>query len=195
MSLCPPGRCAEALQDGAIVYGHQVLPGDLADGLPAIDHSWGDFGGDLGPTGDAVGEADVDASATPGGGSTTQTTAIDLGDDGFSRWRGLDPDDRSAVGQFNAFDKSISAIDAGPAVHFIHVALPHYPWTLTPWGTSLTRFPKGLGDDRDAPGFERVVEMGYQMHSLQVGAVDVAVGRLIDQLEETGAWEGARWSS
>jgi Sulfatase len=197
--MCPRSACEplparsvrEALRDGAIVYGHQVLPDELADDLPAIDHSWGDFGGDLGPTGDAVGEAEVDASATPGGRSTTQTTAIDLGGDGFGRWRSLDPDDRSAVGQFNTFDRSISAIDAGPAVHFIHVALPHYPWTLTPWGTSLTRFPKGLGDDRDAPGFERVVEMGYQMHSLQVGAVDVALGRLIDQLEETGAWEDA----
>jgi Sulfatase len=197
--MCPPSACESlpgrsvraALRDSAIVYGHQVLPDELADNLPAIDHSWGAFGDDLGPTGDAVGDAEGDASAVPGGGSATHSTAIDLGDDGFGRWRGLDPDDRSAVGQFNAFDTSISAIDAGPAVHFIHVALPHYPWTLTPWGTSLTRFPEGLGDDRDAPGFERVVEMGYQMHSLQVGAVDVAVGRLIDQLEQTGAWEDA----
>jgi hypothetical protein len=195
--MCPPDACeplrarsvSDALEDSAIVYGHHVLPGGLADDLPAIDHSWGDFGEDVGPTGSA-GEPAVDAGRAPEEGSVTAATGTDA-DDGFGRWRDIAASEKSAAGQFNVFEQSISAIDASPAAHFIHVALPHYPWTLTPWGTSLTRFPHGLGDDRDAPGFERIVEMGYQMHSLQVGAVDVALGHLIDRLEQAGAWEDA----
>lgn len=197
--MCPPDTCEplparsvrDALEDSAIVYGHQVLPGALADDLPAIDHSWGDFGDDLGPTSDAPGDSAVDATTAPDEGSPTPPATGSVPDDGFGRWRDLALTEKSPGGQLNVFDRSISAIDASPTAHFIHVALPHFPWYLTPWGTSLTGFPHGLSEDRDAPGFERIVEMVYQAHSLQVGAVDAALGRLIDHLEQIGAWDDA----
>ena len=53
-NMCPPQICepapprplSQAFTDASIVYGHRVLPDELRDELPAIDNSWGDFGGD-----------------------------------------------------------------------------------------------------------------------------------------------------
>ena len=49
--LCPPGLCVrpagqplrQALDDAWVVYRHRVLPAELRDGLPGVDHSWGNF--------------------------------------------------------------------------------------------------------------------------------------------------------
>ena len=65
--LCPPDACArapgeslrQALGDASVVYRHRALPEDLRDGLPDIDHSWGDFGGGL------AGEASPSATTVP----------------------------------------------------------------------------------------------------------------------------------
>lgn len=192
--LCPPSACEpgprgsvqDALRDSSIVYGHQVLPGGFADGLPSIDHSWGNFGDDLGPTG-----LDASASSAPAIGGSPSPGAADLGNDAYGQWHNLDPSDRSALGQFNALEQAVSVIDAAPSVNFVHVALPHYPWTLTPWGTRLTQFPNDLTNDPDDPAYDRSAVLRYQLHSLQVGAADVAVGRLIDHLQRVGAWRDA----
>ena len=80
--LCPPELCArpgqplrQALDDAWVVYRHRVLPTELRDGLPGIDHSWGNFGdglvGDAAPSRrsrfptTASGEPDVFARMRP----------------------------------------------------------------------------------------------------------------------------------
>jgi hypothetical protein len=170
------GAISTALRDGSIVYGHQVLPGELADELPSIDHSWGGFGDDMGPSG-------------PGAADPPDQTVV--GDDGYGRWHSLDPLDRSPSGQAAAMAQAVSQIGAGPSVNFIHVAFPHYPWVLTPWGTSLTQFPHDLADDPQDSRYEFLSVLRYQLHALQVGAADVAVGRMIDRLRSVGAWDDA----
>ncbi|MGH9228267.1 MAG: sulfatase-like hydrolase/transferase [Acidimicrobiales bacterium] len=197
--MCPPDACEplpqgsirDALQDGAIAYGHRVLPGGWADRLPSIDHSWGNFGGGLDPA--SAEPATGDGSGSRGSGAPQGSTLTTVGpaDDPYGRWRGLDPFDRSALGQFRALDESVSFIDDTPSVNLFHVALPHYPWTLTPWGTRLTRFPNQLAHDPDDPAYEVTLRLVYQLHSLQAGAADVAVGNLIDHLRNVGAWDDA----
>ena len=197
--MCPPSVCAPgprgslrtALRDGSIVYGHQVLPGDLADGLPGIGHSWGGFGDDLGPADPTAGSG---GSAGSGSSATSAPAGESIvGDDGYGRWHSLDPFDRSAQGQFNIMRQWMAPIDATPSVNLIHVAFPHYPWTLTPWGTRLTQFPSTLpaDPDPDDPAVDTSGRLRYQLHSLQVGAADVAVGEMIDHLQAVGAWEDA----
>jgi hypothetical protein len=197
--MCPPAVCVpgpqgslrDALRDSSIVYGHRVLPGGLADGLPSIDHSWGNFGNDLGPA--PLEPATEDGSAPAGSDDVpgSPPTTLGMGEDGYGRWHSLDPFDRSALGQFRALEQSVSLIEASPSVNFIHVALPHYPWTLTPWGTRLTRFPNQLPDDPDDPAYDITTALVYQLHSLQAGAADVAVGNLIEHLRSVGAWDDA----
>lgn len=179
-SICeppPPGSLKGALHDGVVVYGHQVLPERLAGRLPSVDHSWAGFTNDIGGggSGDAAGRA-AEAS---------------VGKDGYARWQNLDPTDRSAPGQFNTMAQTGSLIDTHPSVNMIHVALPHFPWILTPWGTRLTRFPHDVLTQASKPGFGLAAVQAYQLHALQVGAADVAVGKLIDHLKEQGVWDKA----
>ncbi len=118
-SLCPPDVCAEAapqpltqaLEDASIVYGHRLLPGALRDGLPPIDNSWGAYG-----------------AQEDGGGGDNYIR------DAYSRWLGLDADERSPLGQAGVLSEHIAAITADPALHFVHVAVPHRPWVLSPSG-------------------------------------------------------------
>jgi hypothetical protein len=177
LAEAPQGSIRAALRDGTIVYGHQVLPSELADGLPSIDHSWGGFGADVGPS-------------EPVAPDTVEQSVV-VGDDGYGRWHSLDPFDRSALGQFGIMGQTMSRVGPDPSVTFVHVALPHFPWTLTPWGVRLTQFPHKMLDDPESPGYESSAVLRYQLHALQVGAADAAVGQMIDQLESVGAWDDA----
>lgn len=190
--LCPRWVCAsmqgasvrQALHDGAVAYGHTVLPGGLADRLPDVDHSWGGFGDEAGDGAEAT-------EATEGSSGGSPAAVVDVGDDGYGRWHTLDPWDRSPLGQLTAFETTVSQIGPDPSVGFVHVALPHYPWTLSPWGTRLTGFPHDLTSDPDDPAFDEANVLRYQLHSLQAGAADLAVGTMIDHLQEIGAWDDA----
>jgi hypothetical protein len=211
--MCPPSVCepaargsvGTALHDGLVVYEHQVLPADMAEDLdlPSIDHSWGSFGDEVGATGggsegagDDVGDADRDGDGDGHGDGVTATTvptAADgiVGESGYGRWESLSPDERRSHGQLSILRQMVERIDARPSVNFVHVALPHYPWSLTPWGTRLTQAPAKL-DDMDGPAAREMNgRLRYQLHSLQVGAVDGAIGEMIDHLEAVGAWDDA----
>lgn len=186
--LCPPDTCEPpprgslrtALRDSAVVYGHRVLPRPVRDELPAIDQAWGGFGDGLG-------------GAAPASPSTPAPPARDtvVGSDGYARWDSIDPFDRSGLGQSLIFDRMAADITASPSVNLIHLALPHGPWFLTPWGDQLTRHSGGLTSDPDDPAFELANAQRFYLHSLQAGAADAAVGRMIDQLERVGAWDDA----
>ena len=172
-SLCPPDICAEAshhplsqaLEDASIVYGHRLLPGALRDGLPPIDNSWGAYG--------------VQEDAGGGG---------DYIRDAYSRWLGLGADERSPLGQAAVLAEHTAAITAEPSLHFVHVAVPHRPWVLSPSGYATSFAPK-LIRDPDDPRYEFETRMEYQLHSMQVGAVDTMITELLDHLEELPTWD------
>lgn len=174
-NLCPPPMCespaplplAQALKDASLVYGHRVLPTALSDDLPAIDDSWGGFDDDEGTQ---VGEITEDSPMA------------------FSRWRNLEADLKSPAGQASAMAEQITLMTSEPALHFVHVGLPHNPWSLSPSGVSDSSELEPIDDPED-PAFEFRARTDYQLHSLQTGAVDVLVGQLLDQLRASPAWD------
>ena len=175
-SICePPPRSplSQAVEDASVVYGHRILPRQLREDLPPIDTSWGNFGDELGEV-----AAPADDTLEPGF----------VADDAQARWRGLDAFERSALGQAQIVDQMAARVDANPSINFIHVALPHFPWSLTPWGDRLFKVPRFTMDPAD-PAYDLAAVQRYSLHSMQAGAADVALGGLLDRLQETGAWD------
>lgn len=187
--LCPSDVCEpvagnelrQAMQDALVVYGRRTLPQPLRDELPAVDQSWGNFGDQLGGLDEAA---------------TAERAVIPTKDDPWARWHGLDVVERSSLGQARIVDDMTRRIDATPSINLTHVALPHFPWTLTPWGHRIIDVPEFMTDgefrdDPNDPASELLAVQRYATHAMQVGAADVVVGGLIDHLQETGAWDDA----
>ena len=180
--LCPRDVCAlrdgnplsTALGDSLVVYGHRVLPPALRRDLAPIDGAWGDFGG-----------------ALEGAVAPTPASEAASSDDPLARWHNSAVAERSPSTQAARLVQQSLEIDADPALHFIHVVLPHAPWFFTPWDTSLMRPmpPWDDADHGDDPEWASLIR--YQRHSLQTGAADVALGQVLDRLQETGVWDDA----
>ena len=153
------------LADAAVVWGHLTQPPWVTSHLPAIDSQWGGF----------VGSA---------GGGTGEDGGLPLAPEG----------ERLAW-----IDKLLVAADnlegAAPnTLHYTHVVAPHAPWQANPSGTQYDR-PEDVGSS--VTGVEngywiddqsRVVQ-GFQRHLFQLGLIDLLLGRIIDSLEESGAWD------
>src|SRR5690606_36434256 len=137
------GSLSQGIEDSAIVYGHLMLPGGLRAQLPDIDHSWGNF--------------DDDASGVSARPEFSASAA-------YSRWRGLGAE-RSAWGQSQVLRERARAITAEPAVHLIHVALPHIPWKLNRSGLITMDFPPVR--PRDQAAYAEYAQLGYQLHAMQ----------------------------
>lgn len=184
-SLCPDDICApaehepltQALEDASIVYGHRVLPGALRDELPPIDNSWGAYGAQEERGADGAAGAEDES----GGGDDYISTA-------YSRWLGLGADERSPLGQAAVLSEEIRAITSEPALHVVHVAIPHRPWVLSPSGYA-TSFAPGLIRDPADPAYAFENRMEFQLHSMQVGAADTLVAELLDRLQALSNWE------
>jgi hypothetical protein len=180
--LCPEQYCqpqrsslGQAFEDAAIIYAHKVLPARFTGGLPAIDRAYGGFTGD-GNHGEAVVGGDVAA------GDDRERT------DPYAEWRARPLSERAGSGQRAAFREVIATIDDEPAVHLIHVALPHSPWGLTPYGDVRN----SVIPSRDTPGdlaSEVRVRLAYQMHAMQLGATDALLGELTDHLKTKGIFD------
>ena len=132
--------------------------------MPPIDNSWGAYGAqEDGGTGNYIRDA-------------------------YSRWLGLGADERSPLGQAAVLSEHTAAITAEPALHFVHVAVPHRPWVLAPNGYATSFAPELIKDAAD-PRYEFENRMEFQLHSLQVGAVDTMITELLDRLQGLPNWE------
>ena len=167
----------QAFEDASIVYGHRLLPSTLRDGLPAIDNSWGSYGAADDPDDDLVQQV---REATDDGDTLVGRA--------YAKWQGLPADERSPLGQAGILREEIAAITGEPALHVVHVALPHRPWMLSRDGRTLSFEPE-LITDPAAPGYDFAARMEYQLHSMQVGAADTLVGELVDHLRSLPNWE------
>ncbi len=191
--LCPPTSCAplagqplsQALHDSSVVYLHRALPARFRADLPAIDHSWGGFGDELGTEGAARDPEPAAPAAPP---PEDGAGADDEEADPFEKWRSLDDGERHAPGQAAVLVERGQAITTTPELHLIHVALPHFPWTLSPSGNQLMEYPERI-TDRANPAWGWSARQQYQLHSMQLGAADVALGAVMDHLDEIGAWD------
>lgn len=184
--LCPETICeppdhqplTQMLEDASIVYGHRVLPGALRDTLPAIDNSWGAYGADEAGGGGTNSGSDGESSPAP------------FIEQAYSRWRGLDADESSPLGQAAILRDQIDAISAEPALHFVHVAIPHRPWLLSRTGISTSFLPDLIRDPAD-PAYAFESRMEFQLHSMQSGAADALLGELLDALRSLPSWDDA----
>lgn len=197
--MCPESVCApadgqpltQAFEDASIVYGHRVLPEAFRDDLPAIDNSWGAYGAPAGADGGAADDAGGSGAAgdeveSDGAGDGTEPPSYI--NQAYSRWQGLDADERSPVGQAAILQAGIEAITEEPALHFSHVALPHRPWVLTSNGLTSSFTPTLIRDEAD-PAFDFENRMEYQFHAMQVGAADTLIVQLLERLQSLPNWE------
>jgi hypothetical protein len=174
--LCPQELCAVArepfaervsslLSDLSVVYGHLVLPEDLAARLPSISGAWRNFGGAEEPS------VRLQSGPAAPGGRLAAYDERDLEVETFVR--SLEP--------------------GPPTLSFLHVLLPHHPWEYLPDGrryaVNLPTQP-GMVDERWV-GDSYFALQAHQRHLLQVGYVDTVVGRILDRLEEIGSYDEA----
>ena len=173
--LCPPELCdpereplservGSLLSDLSIVYGHLVLPEDLADELPSISTAWRDFGEGDGPQA--------------------------LLDEGPARPGQRPPAYTERDAEVRAFVGSLGA-SARPTFSFFHVLLPHHPWEYLPDGkiyASGLGFQPGLVNEGWVGDPELAIQ-AQQRHLLQVGYTDLALGRVLDRLEGAGLYD------
>ena len=91
-------------------------------------------------------------------------------------------------------DRFLTSLEASPrpALHFLHLLLPHGPWKYFPSGRryeSSTSYP-GLVDERWTSD-PWLVTQSFQRHLLQLGFADRELGRLIERLKRSGLYERA----
>lgn len=105
-----------------------------------------------------------------------------------SRWRSARAEDRRALN--NRFIGSITA--DGPALHFVHVLLPHEPWIYLPTGQRYTfqRHNVGLRDGKWVDD-SWAAALNYQRYLLQVGYADTLLGELVARLRKLDIYDDA----
>jgi Sulfatase len=174
--LCPQELCDEdreplvqrvssLLSDLSIVYGHLVLPEETSRRLPSISTAWRGFGGD-GPV-----VRLQEGPSQPGGRPAAYTERDAEVQEFIDR---LGPEER-------------------PTLSFLHVLLPHHPWEYLPNGKVYAAdlgFQPGMVGERWT-GDPELATQAWQRHLLQVGYTDLALGRILDRLEETGIYDDA----
>lgn len=185
-------RLRTSLTDAAAVYGHVALPDSLRDHLPVIDRSWGGF---------IEGE---DPASSGGLFVPSDAPSLEAGEDPGERYgdtaRGLEPDPTCpdielwcGAARVSELVEEIDAEDP-PTLYLTHATIPHLPWLLSAQGHQYA--PRSVyvdGIDPDGSWVEdpAVVRLGFQRHLLQVGSVDLLLGRLMDRLEAEGLWDDA----
>ena len=171
--ICPdyagraPAQFSALVKDVGVVYGHLSLPVTWREGLPSIDNAWKGF---LGQSNKPAG-AGIEIEGLPVPPDGTRAQWID--------W----------------MQRIINGIDVGdaPILSYAHLQAPHVPWEINPSGTHYERPEEyteveGVeGNGKWALDVEPAL-MGFQRHLLQLGFLDVMLGRLFDRLDETKTW-------
>ncbi len=81
---------------------------------------------------------------------------------------------------------------ARPAAWYLHVMLPHSPWTYLPSGERYTVRPApGWGPDEVWNDNQAAVDQHWQRHLLQLGYADRVLGRLLARMRATGLYDRA----
>lgn len=181
--LCPTELCpvagegerttglASLLTDAAIVYGHIVLPSDLAEvWLPPLGDRWAGFS--------------RDATSKP-----TSTGAKDP----VSAWLRSAIDERETEHEGAVLDRFLRGVKrttGKPLFSWLHLQIPHPPWRYLPNGQT---YETGT----DTPGYRNfrwdadqyLANEVLQRSLLQTRFADKMLGRLLDHLEQEKVFE------
>ena len=110
----------------------------------------------------------------------------------LSRWAALRGQDRRTP--VDRFIASIgpAAGDARPPLHFLHMLLPHEPWTHLPTGQHHSLHLHIIGGIRGSwRDDDWAVTLEYQRHLLQVQYADTLLGELLARLRAIGLYDDA----
>jgi hypothetical protein len=169
--LCPPRHCTPAVGDPR-QSGLRGVVGDSARVLGQL----------LQPYDAAFDPAlfiDQTRPRTPSGPRSEATSVADFR---FKQAAGYNQPSR-----FNDFLAGLKGSDR-PALHFLHLLLPHAPWRYLPSGNGYNFRTYG-----DVFPSERlpaaVTELAHRQHLLQVAYTDRLVGQVIDKLKAEGMWD------
>lgn len=95
--------------------------------------------------------------------------------------------------QIDSFESLVSSIEEGedPALHFLHLQLPHTPYRFLPDGRTYDEAGFGPGGDITGSRGPEAADAAAdrQRLLLQVGYVDRLVGQVVDRLKETGLYD------
>jgi hypothetical protein len=79
-----------------------------------------------------------------------------------------------------------------PTLWYLHVLLPHSPWTYLPSGRRYSVRPApGWGSDEIWNDNQAAVDQYWQRHLLQVGYADTVLARIVARLRSTGLYNRA----
>lgn len=181
--LCPRRLCGIELTSGArtgamdlardtaTLYLHLVAPRDLAERhLPSLEGRWQGFA--------ATAPAAADVEPRP---ESFDIVAA------FGR--------AAQPGRDTLFRQFLDGIDEGrkPALHFIHVLLPHDPYVFTPSGRRYSPggLTEGMGPDGVWTTEQPLVDTGHQRHLAQARLSDRLLGELLTRLRSKALLDDA----
>ena len=106
--------------------------------------------------------------------------------------------DRRRDDRRNSVERFLAGLDRGarggrPALHFLHLLLPHEPWLHLPTGQRFSLQPRLIGLERGERWTEDVdvIALNYRRHLLQVGYVDTVLGAIVQRMRDTGMYDDA----
>jgi hypothetical protein len=175
--LCPPRICAAPAGAGGRT-GWRALTRDLAT-------VWAKIVSPRRSDEDPAAQF-VEATAADRG----QAAGADKGKAGptfrFDRLKANQPS------RFAAFLDQLRPSDQ-PALHFLHILLPHQPWKYLPSGVQYSYPSINFGYDRKVGWTTQAspVRLGHQRHLLQLAYTDRLVGEVIQRLKDQGLYDKA----
>jgi hypothetical protein len=206
--ICPESLCGERAlppqtdrldglyDDLNIVYQHLLLPESLEDELPAVDEAFSGFGQEEEDPAEeelaGAGAAEPAEPAEPAAPPPPPPTA--------NKQKGrvdtiFDAPNESFLGRGETFEDWLTDVSGERTLNFVHLSLPHVPYGFYPSGQ---RYAPGLLENdglRDSHGLNpddpTTTDLLEQRLLLQIGYLDLQLGRLIDKLEREGAWNDA----
>ncbi len=178
--LCPDSLCANTRQsdsilehlesvmkDSGVVYLHSLIPADVLDHLPIpeIGIQWGDF---------------LDSGTG---------VIVDETSGAFERQYATSTDGERRAAKIGRFIDTVGTL-SGPTLYYLHIDVPHVPFTLLEDGTAyesvgaLTKV-----DDHEWTGEAWERSQALARYSSSIGFADMALGDLLDRMEATGILE------
>jgi hypothetical protein len=156
-------RLRSLAKDLGIVSAHLVAPERMESDLPAVDQTFGNFGG--------------------GGRDEARPTQPDVPLSALS----------NRPAQFAALFNKMKRQKGRPGLFFLHAALPHIPWQYLPGGQQYVNAgPDFPGLDREKWSTNPFTwRLGLQRHLLQAAYADRMVGCLTARLREDGIYDRA----
>ena len=160
-------RMGALLMDLYIVYLHVILPTQLRTDLPDITKNWMAFG---------------PAIVDPTGGNQAKKVELIVKQE-------LKELTKNRARQFEEFVHSISPGEQ-PVLYFLHILLPHSPLIYLPSGKryAVDSGLHGLISDKWGADESKVIK-SYQRFLLQVGFMDLLIGKLVAHLKTVGLYD------